>query len=244
MKVSKFFLISLISLLLAFGLPLISNAELIDNGDGTITQFRDDGTILMWLKDANLAYTSGYDADGLMTWSETQTWIDEINDPSSIYYMGYSDWQLPNTNPVNGLSYDYSWSLDGSTDRGYNISASGSAYPGSTGSDMAYMFYTELGNLGYYDTSGDWPQAGWGLGNSGLFSNLEADFYWSNFYYTPDSGVAWFFNFDFGVQNGNDKTYSYHAWAVRVVPEPMSSTLFIIGGATLGLRRFRKKFKK
>jgi hypothetical protein len=29
-----------------------------------------------------------------------------------------------------------------------------------------------------------------------------------------------------------------------VVPEPVSSTLFIVGGATLGYRRFRKKFKK
>jgi len=29
-----------------------------------------------------------------------------------------------------------------------------------------------------------------------------------------------------------------------LVPEPISFTLFIVGGATLGLRRFRKKFKK
>jgi len=29
-----------------------------------------------------------------------------------------------------------------------------------------------------------------------------------------------------------------------VVPEPVSSTLFIVGGATLGFRRFRKKFMK
>ncbi len=32
--------------------------------------------------------------------------------------------------------------------------------------------------------------------------------------------------------------------SLPVVPEPVSSTLFIIGGATLGLRRFRKKFMK
>lgn len=31
---------------------------------------------------------------------------------------------------------------------------------------------------------------------------------------------------------------------VTVVPEPISSTLFIVGGATLGLRQFRKKFWK
>ena len=31
---------------------------------------------------------------------------------------------------------------------------------------------------------------------------------------------------------------------ISIVPEPVSSALFIIGGATLGFRHFRKKFKK
>jgi hypothetical protein len=29
-----------------------------------------------------------------------------------------------------------------------------------------------------------------------------------------------------------------------IVPEPISSTLFVFGGGTLGFRHFRKKFKK
>jgi len=39
-------------------------------------------------------------------------------------------------------------------------------------------------------------------------------------------------------------TSSWSAGTTTVVPEPISSTLFIVGGATLGFRRFRKKFKK
>jgi hypothetical protein len=62
------------------------------------------------------------------------------------------------TNPVKGSSYYYTtWSYDGSTDLGYNQSAPGSTYPGSTGSEMAYMFYYELGNLGLRDINGNIP---------------------------------------------------------------------------------------
>lgn len=39
-------------------------ASFSDNGDGTVTQTMADGSRLMWLKDANLAETTGYPAYG------------------------------------------------------------------------------------------------------------------------------------------------------------------------------------
>jgi hypothetical protein len=43
--------------------------------------------------------------------------------------------------------------------------------------------------------------------------------------------------------NGDDVDSGW-VGSTSVVPEPISSTLFIVGGATLGFRRFSKKFKK
>jgi hypothetical protein len=52
-------------LLLVIGFAVSTKAALVDMGDGTIY---DTDTRVRWLKDANYARTSGYDADGLMNW--------------------------------------------------------------------------------------------------------------------------------------------------------------------------------
>jgi hypothetical protein len=47
-----------------------------------------------WVADANLAKTSGYDADGLMSYTEAQAWIAALN---AANYLGVNDWRLPST---------------------------------------------------------------------------------------------------------------------------------------------------
>ena len=49
----------------------------------------------------------------------------------------------------------------------------------------------------------------------GLFSNLEADFFWSGTEFSPDPAFAWFFYSLNGGQNRITKYNLIFAWAVR-----------------------------
>ena len=104
-------------LMLIYGLMVPAHADLIDNGDGTITQILTDGSLLMWLQDANYAYTLEYDSDGKMTWDEAMAWADQL------VFAGYDDWRLPTALNRDGSGPD-----------------SGS---GSTGSEMGNLYYIE-----------------------------------------------------------------------------------------------------
>ena len=216
-------------LLLSLNFTISANASLQDNEDGTVTQIRNDGSMLMWLKDANYSKTSGYDADGRMTWDQAQTWIGYLN--SSIY-LGYDDWRLPYTLPVDGSSYVIVGNnYDGSIDYGYNIS--------SPNSELGYMFYAELDNKGRYDTSGQ-TQTGYGLSYKGPFTNLLSTYYLSDSTYNDTS--VWVFNNNNGVQVLDSSVNARNAWAVRdagIIPEPVSSILFVSGGAFFYFRRRR-----
>lgn len=56
---------------MGLALSTSANATLIDRGNGMIY---DSDQALTWLQDANYAKTSGYDADGRMTWDAATTW--------------------------------------------------------------------------------------------------------------------------------------------------------------------------
>jgi hypothetical protein len=202
-------------LLLILGIVGISNAKLWDRGGGLIY---DDVLKITWLQDANYAMTSGYDGDGQMTWREATAWAESLEYYDSVRNVTYGDWRLPRTLPANGSNYDLSTSSNGSKDFGYNISAPGSAYPGSTGSELAYMYYNNLGNKAEVDVNGVY-QPGHEAKNAGPFINLQVDYYWSGT--EIDWELAWVFSFTSvsesdGVQGWAGKDGVNHsAWAVR-----------------------------
>lgn len=206
----------IMSLMLVLGISVSGHAALIDMGDGTIY---DNDTQLSWLKDAN--------TNGLMNWSAANTWA------TNLVFAGFTDWRLPTVidTGTSGCNYAYS-----GTDCGYNVD--------TANSEMAHLFYDELGNLAYYNTSGV-PQAGWGLTSTGPFTNLQPSHYWSGTGYAPDTDLAWVFVFYDGGQGASTKGVNWYALAVRPgqrstsVPEP--ATLLLLGSGLAGIVVWRKR---
>lgn len=183
---------------------------------------------LTWLADAN--------ANGGMNWADANAWA------AALDVAGVTGWRLPDTNPVNGTAYDYTSAYDGTTDIGFNISAPGTTYAGSTDSEMANMFYNVLGNTAFYDTSGfatGCTAPNYCLTNTGPFSNLQSWGYWSATEYAPITSYAWHFGMIDGGQLKVDNSKNSYAWAVHsgdvseVVPVPAAVWLF--GSGLIGL---------
>ncbi len=225
---------SLLGLVLIGTLPQ-ANATLYDRGNGMIY---DDVKRITWLQDANYAKTSGYDADGKMTWANANTWADQLE------YGGYDDWRLASANLMNGASPCNAY--DGSCDIGFN----------NTTGELGHMFYNNLGNLGRYDSSGA-DQAGYGVTNSSFtdatpgggtesFLNVQSSAYWFGEEYAPSTTTAWAFYTDQGDQFRYPKNSSIYSWAVRAgdvssVPEPGSLGMLALG--LFGLIGARRKHR-
>jgi len=199
-----------------------AGAALIDRGGGMIY---DDVLDITWLQDANLAATntfgvSGINADGTMSWNTAQDWIAAMN---AAVYLGFSDWRLPTT-PDAGGPFVFGW--DGIQPYTYNYGYN------MTTSEMGYMFYVNLGNVGLRPTNynggsvPERPPGTFGLANVGPFQNFGQPFpitlaipYWSGTQSVFQPTAAWYFDFYFGNLNPGDITGSlntqFYAWAVR-----------------------------
>jgi hypothetical protein len=239
-EMKRFLFVALIAVILSFSQN--AKATLVDNGGGLIY---DTALNITW-------YDSRYPTFGTASWWDANDWVQSLN-------IGrVSGWRLPNTGPVNGVSFSYAGSYNGSTDTAWNISAPGSAYPGSTGSEMAHLFYTTLGNQAYYDLNGNIQNSGnYSYLNKAPFTNeygLGGLLYacWSNQTGRPGVGDAFYFSFTGGRQEtGLLTTGSFQAIAVHdgnIGPDgpistvPVPPALWLLGSGLAGLMGVRKWF--
>lgn len=229
----------------AAGIAMAGAAEaaLIDRGSGLIY---DSDLNVTWLSDMNHAKTSGYDADGLMNWSQAQAWAD------NLVFGGFSDWRLPTLS---------------ASDTSCNASVTPAGFPtqyfgyNCAGGELSHLFVTELGNSSHNtnnfassvtDPTGDTAQQ---VANLKLFSNVTAGVYWSGTEYAPSATVignqnAWSFYSNYGLQSNIAKANLVYALAVRSgdviappppapVPEPTTLAL-LLAGLTATATRLRR----
>jgi hypothetical protein len=239
----------ILALLTGLTLSGAAQAALHDRGSGLIF---DDVLNITWLADANYAKTSNYDADGRMTWANAVTWADTLVYHDSVRNVDYGDWRLPTMVDTGSPGCNFAYS---GTDCGYNVqTVSGS----TVYSELAHMYYNNLGFKGYFSPTGTY-QSDFGifgngiyggerdgLGPNGAIVNLQSYVYWSGTEYAPNSGGAWYFYTNYGYQDAFYKNVDYYAWAVRpgdvaAVPEADTWAMLLAGLGLVGVAARRRR---
>lgn len=245
--------------LVVLGAASGAEAALIDRGGGLIY---DDVLDVTWLQDANYFRSTlpgtPTEEDSKMTFEEAIAWVSGLEYYDSVRDTTWTDWRLPGVSPINGSTFQIAFRNNATSDEGYartTTDGSDGAWRDAFGtpvSEMGYMYYVNLGNLGTCTPNDASPsscvlQPGRGLINTGPFTNLTKEFnpipYWTATTYGATQ--AWYLNFSAGFQGRGDTEAAssgvdfHYVWAVRdgdvavqVVPLPAAAWLF---GAALGV---------
>lgn len=176
-------------------------------------------------------FNEGYNVN----WFGAQAYVTYLN---SISYGGSSQWRLPTWTDTGATGIQ-----DGRNggDSGYNVN--------TASSELAQLYYTELGKKAPINTSGS-SQNGYGIlsnnGNFGIgvvgpFSNVVSDDYWLGTEYKAILGrydYAWNFRTDIGAQGADLKLFHSSVWAVtqgQVAAVPVPAAVWLFGSGLLGI---------
>jgi probable HAF family extracellular repeat protein len=254
----KTVIVALIILLL-FTVPANAQVqyEIIDLGPPGINSWArdisDSGQIIVGTN-ANyyLIYSSGTITD-LGTFGGNQTNAYEINNSGQVV-GNYS------LNGWHSALYDNgTWTDLGISGESYAFAINNSGQivgysTNSFGTRIAFLFdngaMTELGTLNGNSTAYGINDIGQVVGSSGNAFLWDSSNGMQNLNDFLPSSSGWTLTTANAINNagqivGNGYINGeQHAFLMTVIPEPLSTTLFLVGGATLGFRRFRKKFRK
>jgi hypothetical protein len=191
-------------------------AQLVDNGDGTITDY---ARHLMWIKNANDDYKNTS-----LTFAEAQQYIIDLN---NARFAGYSDWRLPA-------------GMDPASDPAGTDPELHPYYYGCSSSELGYFYYILCGCSGGYGLDripNIYAPGGW-VPNPNpvprMFQNLylsssSSDIYWTGI--MTDSAHTWTFEMRSGAYKlqPTTSTYRLRAWPVRDVSNlpPIDMDLWI-----------------
>jgi hypothetical protein len=214
----------------ALTLAAPASAALIDRGGGLIY---DDVLNITWMQDASYAATAGAAPYGGLQWQEAHDFAANLEYYDTVRGVVWDDWRLPST--INAET-SHGWDLSGQS------------------SELAYMYYTNLGYAADYEPIPTDPMPS-GAGYN-PFINLVYRNYWSDTLAYNEYGDvrgAWFLHMHFGEQGIQGLNDYLKVWVVRdgdvaatitppaSVPEP--GTLGLLGMAlgTAGFLRRRKQ---
>lgn len=161
-----------------------------------------------------------YDTDLNITWATnaningSMNWFPANGWVAGLNIDGVSGWRLPTSDTCTA----------------YNC----------TGSEMGYLFYTELGGVAGQSIATNHN------GNYSLFSHLQTFAYWSGTVDASNSSDYYYFNFSNGRQYTAYKGTALFAMAVHdgdvaAVPEPESYAMLLAGLGLLGFMVRRRR---